>query len=367
MKMSDMLQKGNVWYIRHYEEYFDRVYVVYLAGNYDRIVRQGKTVLISLGTKNTFKDILFSPFKLYRLSKKIKADKYLTHDLIFSWWHFCCLKIISGYKLYLSPVCIPSEIYKSSGRSLTGILPYNLERILIYFSIKFAGYILISQNTTFYIKFLKLNEKDIKPKVVIADLVVDELPTIGFYNSLFKNRRLKLKENDYILVYVGRLHREKLIYDVIKIFDLVQKHIKNVKLNLIGDGPEYFDLVKLVNNLKIEDKVTFLGYKKSEEISKYLFKSHIFISTLTGTALREAFFCRIPVVAYNIDWIKKTFNGDELIKIKKGDINNYALEVIRLLEDNKLQEEVVEKAYKKAQSMWGRKIIYKALKQTFER
>lgn len=82
-KFEDMARKGNVWYVRHYEAYFDEVYVVYLMGDEKKIVFQGDTHLISLGSGRNKFDLFFAPYRLLKLCRKVKPTSYLTADLVF--------------------------------------------------------------------------------------------------------------------------------------------------------------------------------------------------------------------------------------------------------------------------------------------
>ncbi len=84
--MDDMLKKGNIWYVRHYESYFDKVYVVYLFGSPHESILNKNTTLVSLGTGNRLIDLIFAPYRLYKFAKKNKPTAYLTADLVFSWW-----------------------------------------------------------------------------------------------------------------------------------------------------------------------------------------------------------------------------------------------------------------------------------------
>ena len=70
-RLEDMLRKGNVWYVRHYEAYFDEVYIVYLMGDEKKTVSQGKTTLVSLGSGRNKLDLFCAPFRLLMFTKKV--------------------------------------------------------------------------------------------------------------------------------------------------------------------------------------------------------------------------------------------------------------------------------------------------------
>ena len=86
------------------------------------------------------------------------------------------------------------------------------------------------------------------------------------YAKKIKNNNFRahysLKPNDKLLIFVGRLGKEKNVDFLISAMPLIQKQIKNVKLIIIGDGPHRANLQKQAIKLKIKDSVIFTGYFK---------------------------------------------------------------------------------------------------------
>jgi len=361
-KLEDMIEKGNLDYISYYEKYFDRVYVLYMAGNKNKVIRNGKILYISKNFNNEFLNLFLSPFKLYNFYKKHKKAKFLTADMIFSWYVTLLLKF-TDRKIYLMPVAIPSEIYKSSGKSMTGILPFWIESFFIRLSIYSCNYIYTSINGKFYEKELNLNNS-LKDKFIMSEISVDELP-----NKVFYEPKIKREQSDNInLIYVGRLHEEKLVKDIIHIFSIVNQKVQNANLYLIGNGSEEKKLKKLVIKYGLEKKVFFEGYKNNVEIKNYLDNSDIFISPLTGTSLREAFLRQIPVVAYDIDWVKTMFKHRyHLLKSEKGDFKTFAGNIIELTKNDELRDELSKNAYELGINRWGLDKLRSSLQYTFDR
>lgn len=108
----------------------------------------------------------------------------------------------------------------------------------------------------------------------------------------------KLKNSDEIvLLYVGRLIERKNVDKVIMAYQKLKNHY-NVKLFIVGDGPDKERLKS------ISDDCTFIGMTSNPE--KYYQMSDIFISPsgygegLQGTIL-EAMSCGLTVVATNTE------------------------------------------------------------------
>jgi glycosyltransferase involved in cell wall biosynthesis len=372
--LKEMLRKGNVWYIRHYETYFDKVYVAYLIGDPHEPVSCGNTTLISLGTGRGGKvDLILAPYRLYQLAKKLRPTSYLTADLVYSWWTCALIKNLLRAKIYLMPVCMPEQIYKSSRKSLSNFLPIQLERIFIFLSFALADRVITSWSFGKFVDWLTSHPLAQK-KLVITKTLVDALPTIGFFKNLrtVNKNSSPFQEGDFTLIYIGRLHREKLVDDLIKMMTLIKIRLNRtplyrVKLNLVGDGPEKPHLKLLANELGVEEMIEFVGSVPNEDLPEYLLRAKIFISTLTGTSLREAALCGLPIIAYNADWIRGILKHEETaLLVPLGDFEKMAHEVIRLISDEKLRNRLSHNIKELAWRLWSPQSIYESLCQVFK-
>ncbi len=114
-------------------------------------------------------------------------------------------------------------------------------------------------------------------------------------------RQFGLKPADKLLIFVGRLGKEKNIDFLISALPLIKKKIKNAKLVLVGDGPHRANLQKQAQKLKIKDSVIFTGYFKKPEVVKAYQSSDLFVfASLTdtqGMVIVEAAASGLPIVA----------------------------------------------------------------------
>ena len=106
--------------------------------------------------------------------------------------------------------------------------------------------------------------------------------------------------NEKILVHTSNFRKVKRVDDVIRLFHIVQHEIPS-KLLLIGDGPERSNIEKICRELKVCDKVTFLG--KQEAIEEILSVCDLFILPSEresfGLSALEAMACEVPVISTN--------------------------------------------------------------------
>ncbi len=104
------------------------------------------------------------------------------------------------------------------------------------------------------------------------------------------------------LLHIGRLETVKLVDDVIRVLAEVRRQGHDVKALLVGDGQQRDALVRLAQELGVEQHVAFCGNRDQEWLSRLIPQATVVVSPLTGRALTEAAFGAAPVVAYDLDW-----------------------------------------------------------------
>ena len=154
-------------------------------------------------------------------------------------------------------------------------------------------------------------------------------------NKLESRKKLKLKKDSLILTFSGRLTLDKGPLMLLKAFSKVKE--KNLVLMFIGGGKIEENLKKVSKDLKIEDKVLFLGDIKHSEVPIYLSASDIYVFPRFfdsgGNTILEAASCGLPIIATNEGFVKDILNykGIELIEKNEDDL----LKAIKKLVKNK--------------------------------
>jgi len=115
---------------------------------------------------------------------------------------------------------------------------------------------------------------------------------------------LEIKNNyqkDIIITFIGRLIDGKGVTNLISV---IKNTSYNLKLFIIGDGPQKQTLKNLSIRLNLENKVIFFGNKKFEETIGILKISDIFVnpSYTEGlpTSVIEAALCKKAIIATNV-------------------------------------------------------------------
>ncbi len=84
---------------------------------------------------------------------------------------------------------------------------------------------------------------------------------------------------DILLIYSGRLGPEKSVDFLLQAFGGVAEAIKNVYLLILGGGPEEETLKKLAIELRVEERVRFLGMVPYDRIPQYLTMCDVFVTS----------------------------------------------------------------------------------------
>jgi len=127
-------------------------------------------------------------------------------------------------------------------------------------------------------------------------------------------------EQEFDIVFAGRLNKTKNIDLLIYATAILSKHFPKIKVGIIGDGPERCLLTKLTVKLNIEKNVRFFGFLNYSKMISLLKSAKIFVHPSTQetgapVVVLEAFSCGLPVIAVkhrngiSSEVIKEEYNG----------------------------------------------------------
>jgi glycosyltransferase involved in cell wall biosynthesis len=128
---------------------------------------------------------------------------------------------------------------------------------------------------------------------------------LGVDTELFKpsKKNRSQKKNPEIL-FAGYLYKLKGAEYLLRATQLIANKHKDVKLRIVGNGPDKPRLMRLTEALKIKDKIIFEGLVPHTEMPKYYQQCDIFcfptLGEPFGKAIIEAMACAKPVIASNI-------------------------------------------------------------------
>lgn len=88
---------------------------------------------------------------------------------------------------------------------------------------------------------------------------------------------LKDKNNTRIILYVGRLIYQKGIYTLIRAIETISRYREDIKLCIIGDGPEREQITRMLQEKQLIPYVTILGYINKSEMGQYYKRSYLLV------------------------------------------------------------------------------------------
>ncbi|HTR80896.1 MAG TPA: N-acetyl-alpha-D-glucosaminyl L-malate synthase BshA, partial [Bacteroidota bacterium] len=197
-----------------------------------------------------------------------------------------------------------------------------------------------SDGVTAVSRFLKektLTNYNIEKEIEVIPNFVD--------TRLFKRKETNLRNSiaprgEKIIIHTSNFRIVKRVTDVIRIFGVVEKKIPS-KLLLVGDGPDRSNCENLCRELKLEDRVIFLG--KQAELVELLSSADLFLmpsqSESFGLSALEAMACEVPVVSSSVGGLPELIvHGETGYIAEIGDVERMAKYAVELLTNDSRHE-----------------------------
>ncbi len=142
-------------------------------------------------------------------------------------------------------------------------------------------------------------------------------------------------DDQMIITHISNFRPLKRIIDVLKTFKIVSEKL-NVKLLMVGDGPEKERAMRYCRAHEMEDTVLFLG--RSNQIDEILCFSDLFLlpseQESFGLAALEAMVHGVPVICSDVGGLPEVIqNGFSGFLCSLGDVKEMAEKAIHILED----------------------------------
>lgn len=166
-------------------------------------------------------------------------------------------------------------------------------------------------------------------------------------NGVYLKNRYNLPAKP-ILLYTGRIDKEKNIDIILKALSLILKKI-DIHFVIAGRGADEKRLKNLVKKLKIEKFVTFVGFLSKEDLPNLYTLANCFViastAELQSIVTMEAMASGLPIVAANSlalpELVAHRKNG---YLFEPNDVKGIAKYIIHIISDKSLQRKMSRKS-----------------------
>jgi len=172
------------------------------------------------------------------------------------------------------------------------------------------------------------------------------------------------------ILFVGRLFKEKGADLLIR---AVSQLDAPLKVKIVGDGWEKEELVRLAEELKVNHKVEFLGFKNVRELAALYSQCDMFVMPSVwpepfGMVGLEAGQFRKPVIAFNVggisDWLEDGVNG---LLLWESNVNFLSEAINKLILNPRLCREMGERGFELVKHTFNLERHLDVLEQTYQK
>jgi glycosyltransferase involved in cell wall biosynthesis len=158
-----------------------------------------------------------------------------------------------------------------------------------------------------------------------------------------------------IILYVGRVYPIKRMDLALQVLKKVRAHNPTVELWIVGkeEDNELIKLNSLMKKLEFEHgkEVKFFGGIENKELHKYYSKAKLLINTSETEGICFSFLegmsFKLPIVTWDVGGnsgvVKEGYNG---FLEPFGDIDSFKLDILKILNNDKLRKELGENGFK---------------------
>jgi glycosyltransferase involved in cell wall biosynthesis len=165
--------------------------------------------------------------------------------------------------------------------------------------------------------------------------------------------RLRIAPDGPLVLYVGRLDREKSVDRVLLAFERIASTVPAAQLALVGHGTEAERLRRLATTLSVGGRIRFLGVRPHDELAECYQAADVFLfaseTETQGLVLAEAAACGLPAVAVDASGCDEVVRDGETGVLTKGDPAALADAAVGLLLDPERRRSMARRAREMAE------------------
>lgn len=292
---------------------------------------------------------------VYNFPAMIKLEKELSrnnYDLIYERYAFYMIAGAYKAKQHGIPLILEAnEVNGIKDRARKQSLPW----LCSYFERLLFRRCQSIHTVSSYLKNMIIKQGVAESTVVVTPNAIEPDKFQGHRDSGSLKNKYKL-EDRIVLGFAGWFDNWDRLDLLVDVFAKLKQKYSNISLLLVGDGAVLEAVRDKAKVLKIEDDIILTGPVSRDEVHKYLSLLDIAVITHSNefgspVVMFEFMGLRIPIVAPKLLPITDvlTHNTNALL-FNVLDMTQLETEIIRLIDNDKLRDDIANAAYKKLMS-----------------
>jgi 1,2-diacylglycerol 3-alpha-glucosyltransferase len=201
----------------------------------------------------------------------------------------------------------------------------------------------------------ELHARGVRAPIAVVPTGVD-LERFRPGDRVAARRSLGVGDDEPLVLYVGRLDREKSVDRVILAFERIASTIPGARLVLVGQGTEAERLRRAAAGSPGAERIRFLGLRPHDTLAECYQAADVFLfaseTETQGLVLAEAAACGLPAVAVDAPGCDEVVRDGDTGILTKGDPAALAEAVIGLLLDPERRRAMARRAREVAERLF---------------
>lgn len=221
----------------------------------------------------------------------------------------------------------------------------------------------------------------IRLQFLVTRSMVEVIP-VGVNTELFSPREFPeaptalpqclSRLNSPLLLFVGRLVPEKGVTILLQALHAMSLLRSDVRLVIVGDGPERQSLEQMVRRLGLDDRTIFLGALPPMDLPALYRNASLFVNPVLhaggfNTTLVEAMACGCPVVTSHVGGARTLIDHNvDGILVPPGNATALAEACTRLIADEQTRVQLAKQASEKVKSRFSLEVSAARIEELYE-
>lgn len=182
----------------------------------------------------------------------------------------------------------------------------------------------------------------------------------AIHDELKEDKIYHFCKDSHMLLSIGRLSEEKGFDKLILAVSLLIDEGIDVKLCIIGEGPQRDRLEALITEYNLQDRVLLAGYRERAFCFMPFFATYVLSSYTEGLPITilEAMHMGIPIVATKVGGVPEALDGGQAgILLDSNEPTHICAHIKMFIKDIQQRDAMIKKARKRAQTIYSATIM----------